>query len=383
MITTYQQALDYFSQQDKVSKHYNLDAIQKICEYFLNPQDSYKIIHVAGTNGKGSTSNMCFSVLKQWWKKTGIFTSPHLTDIKERFKTHQWCITEEEFIDLAYRIQSAGIELSFFEKCCILAFLHFQQQWCEYAIIEVGLWWLLDSTNIVTPSITTITSIGYDHMNILWYTLEEISFQKSGIIKPGIPVVLNINNEVINQQAHEKWSSIIYTDELVPTNLHGRHQQQNAALAYEITRYLWVPYDTILQWLQQVQHPWRLEFLYPNILIDGAHNESWLQVLKSYLETIKDQYTDIVYCFSIKKWKEEWIRSLIIDRFGHTASYCVMDVEHILLAHTDEIEKQLTDISYQITSPHDIIQWAQNNSTTLYVVFWSLYMIGSLYNKSI
>lgn len=381
MITTYQQALDYFSPHEKVSKHYNLEAIRAVCKKLWNPQYSYKIIHVAGTNGKGSTSQMCFSIFKHRGKKVGLFTSPHLLDIRERFRTQNGIISQEDLINIVNKIIWLGIVLTYFEKCTLIAFEYFRQQWCEYVVIEVWIGWLHDSTNIVKPTITTITSIGYDHMNVLGDTIEEISAQKAGIIKPGIPLVLNMRNAVIEQQAKSVDAPIIFTDKTVATNLIWDHQTKNAALAYEITHYLGVPDETINKWLQHVSHPGRLDYLFPNLLIDGAHNEQWLKSLKTYIDTITPKYRQIIYCFSTKHGKEQDIRHHIIERFGVKEQYIIVDRDHYLLATTTDIADACEGISYTIHTPEEIVQSAQADKNTLYVVFWSLYMIGGFYQS--
>lgn len=380
MITNYQQALDYFSPHEKVSKHYNLDAIRAVCEKLWNPHNSYKIIHIAGTNGKGSVSQMCFSILKKRGKKVGIFTSPHLITIRERWQTNKGYISKQDFTRITNIIQDIWCELSFFEKCCVLWFLYFQQQWCEYAIIEVGLGGLLDSTNIVQPIVTSITSIGYDHMNVLGDTLEEIASQKAGIIKSWIPIVLNFYNDIIEQQAKNMNASIIFTDKSIATNLHGDYQTKNAALVYEICHYFGVPQEVIHQWLQQVSHPGRLDYILPNLLVDGAHNEQWLESLKTYIDTIKHSYSQIIYCFSTKAWKEKDVRYNILERFGVDEQYIIVDCDHYLLATIEDIIHACENISYTIHNLQYIRYLAKSNKTILYVVFWSLYMIGWLYD---
>lgn len=380
-IKTYEEALSYLSPHEKVSKHYNLDTIRKVCEKLWNPQNSYKIIHIAWTNWKGSTSQMCFSIIKNREKKVGMFTSPHIVDIRERFQTNIWKIKEKDFINIVNIIKETNIELSFFEKCCILWFIYFKKEWCEYAIIETWLWWLLDSTNIVNPTITTITSIWYDHMNVLWNTLEEISYQKAWIIKTWIPIVINMHNNTIQKRAQEIWSPIIFTNKKIKSNLLWEHQKKNAGLAYEICHYLWTSDQTIYEWLERVSHPWRLEFLLPNLLIDWAHNKQWLQSLKNYIKKIKNNYDKIIYCFSTKQWKEKEIRTNIIKRFWIENSYIIVEYEHYLLANIKEIKNVCSNINYEIKTPKQITNLAKKNHNNLYIVFWSLYMIGWFYNN--
>ena len=204
----YSEILTRFFHTEKVWT-YTLEKIQKACEHFRNPEDTYKCIHIAGTNGKGSVSKMIFQILKQSGKKVWVYTSPHLTDIRERFETDRWLISKSDFMGYAKQIIKYGDNLSYFEKCALLAFLYFRDQWCEYSVIEVGMWWRLDATNIIKPILSVITSIGYDHMEFLWDSLEKIAAEKWGIIKTNIPVILYGKNETLEAIAREKNSKII------------------------------------------------------------------------------------------------------------------------------------------------------------------------------
>jgi dihydrofolate synthase/folylpolyglutamate synthase len=163
-----------------------------LCEAIDNPQHKFKSIHIAGTNGKGSTSHMLAAILQQAGYKTGLYTSPHLKDFRERIKVNGAMIAEDFVIDFVERtkILSEDIQPSFFELTVAMAFDYFAQQKVDIAVIETGLGGRLDSTNIITPILSVITNIGYDHMNILGNTLEEIAMEKAGIIKPNVPVVI-------------------------------------------------------------------------------------------------------------------------------------------------------------------------------------------------
>ncbi len=163
-----------------------------LCEYLDNPQKKFISIHVGGTNGKGSVSHMLAAVLHENGYKTGLYTSPHLFDFRERIKINGDFITEAFVIDFVERIKPLieKIEPSFFEITVAMAFEYFVQQEVDLAIIEVGLGGRLDSTNIITPELSVITNIGWDHMNMLGNSLEEIAAEKGGIIKRHIPVVI-------------------------------------------------------------------------------------------------------------------------------------------------------------------------------------------------
>ena len=164
----------------------------KLCKAIGDPQEKIKTIHIAGTNGKGSTSHMLAAILQLSGYRTGLYTSPHLKDFRERIRVNGEMISKDfvtRFIDDTRKV-SESIEPSFFELTVAMAFQYFYEEGVDIAIIETGLGGRLDSTNIIIPELSIITNIGYDHMNILGDTLELIAAEKAGIIKPGIPVVL-------------------------------------------------------------------------------------------------------------------------------------------------------------------------------------------------
>jgi len=367
MIKTFKEAIENLF-KNEIIKDYSLEKIKKATKLLWNPENDFKIIHVAWTNWKGSVSKMVFSVLKEAWKKVWVFTSPHLIDIRERFETDSGLITESDFVEILNRILDLKIDLSYFDKCVLIALLYFQKSKCEYVVLEVGFWWLLDTTNIVTPTITTITSIWYDHEDFLWNTLEEISYQKAWIIKPWIPVVLNHHNEVIENIALEKNASVIFTDKRIKTNLIWNHQEQNAVLAFEICKYLWISEPIILEWLQKVKHLWRLQFLSDNLLIDWAHNRESLISLKEYIDdNLAEKFDNIYHCIWLKKWKDI---NLIYNIFWKTQNYIWVDFNSEMLEDLSKIG------NIELIKVENIKKLSQKNKNNLYVVFGSLYMVG-------
>ena len=163
-----------------------------LCNAIDDPQNKFKCIHIAGTNGKGSTSHMLAAMLQQAGYKTGLYTSPHLKDFRERIRINGEMVSQNFVVDFVEKTKeiTKKTEPSFFELTVAMAFDYFSEQQVDIAIIETGLGGRLDSTNIITPVLSVITNIGYDHMNILGNTLEEIAAEKAGIIKPGVPVVI-------------------------------------------------------------------------------------------------------------------------------------------------------------------------------------------------
>lgn len=318
---------------------------------------------------------MVFAILKWAWKLVWVFTSPHLLDIRERFETNLWQIWEDDFVKYIEQIRVMGVQLSYFEKCTLIACLYFRDSWVEYAILEVWVWGLLDSTNIVSPLITAITSIWYDHQHLLWDSLDEISAQKAGIIKPNIPVVYNHKNEVISATATKNNAPIIFTDKKYQTNLVWEYQQKNAAIAHEIASYIWISQQNITQWLQRVEHLWRLQYLRENFLVDGAHNELWLFELKKYIENIKFNFEEVICCIWVKKWKS---LDLIFNIFWEQNNYILINTEHNLCESAEKLQNSFKK-EVNISSAEEIKKQAQKNPSTLYAVFGSLYMIGDFY----
>ena len=203
----------------------NLDNIITFCKHLNNPQQQFKSIHVGGTNGKGSTSHMLAAILQTAGYKTGLYTSPHLRDFRERIRINGEMISEDEVGSFVGKNKELikQIEPSFFETTVAMAFDYFARQKVDIAVIEVGLGGRLDSTNIIDPLLSVITNIGYDHMAILGDTLELIAYEKAGIIKTGIAVVIGEKQdqlaEVFSRKALECGSEIIFaSDEFVIQN---------------------------------------------------------------------------------------------------------------------------------------------------------------------
>lgn len=222
----YQQTIEYLYQHLPMFSRIGAAAYKKdlhntlaLCDALDNPHHKFKSVHIAGTNGKGSTSHMLAAILQQAGYKTGLYTSPHLKDFRERIKVNGNVVTEDFVIDFVARTKtlSETIQPSFFELTVAMAFTYFAEQKVDIAIIETGLGGRLDSTNIITPVVSVITNIGYDHMNILGNTLEEIATEKAGIIKPNIPVVvgeyLPSTKNIFLQKAKECNAPIYFAQE--------------------------------------------------------------------------------------------------------------------------------------------------------------------------
>ena len=223
---TYEESIQYlynklplFSHMGRKAYKADLKNTLALCAYLDNPQNKIKTIHIAGTNGKGSTSHMLAAILKENGYKTGLYTSPHLKDFRERIRINGEMVSESfvaAFVEKMKKV-SEEIEPSFFELTFVMALDYFASQKVDVAVIETGLGGRLDSTNVITPLLSVITNISFDHMDILGDTLPKIAAEKAGIIKPGVPVVIGEKSPetktVFEEKARVENSPLIFAEE--------------------------------------------------------------------------------------------------------------------------------------------------------------------------
>lgn len=294
----------------------NLDNTILLANYLKHPEKKIKTIHVAGTNGKGSTSSLLASVLQEAGYKVGLYTSPHLKDYRERVKINGNEITEEFVINFISKHKSffESHKLSFFEMTVGLAFDYFVQEKIDIAIIEVGMGGRLDSTNIITPLISVITNIGLDHTQFLGNTLEAIAYEKAGIIKPNIPVVIGEfsteTKPVFVKKASETNSEIYFASDLVgevyPSTLLGDYQIQNRKTVQQTLQILQQKNEFIISeenikdgFLNVIQNTglagrWQQLGENPKIICDTAHNKHGLSIVLKQVEKQKFEKLHIV-----------------------------------------------------------------------------------------
>lgn len=308
---TYKETLDWmFAQlpmyQEKGKKAFKskLDGILALSDHLKNPHRLFKTIHVGGTNGKGSSSHMLASVLQEAGYKVGLYTSPHLKDFRERIRINGRSVNESYVVDFIaeHKTFISANRFSFFEMTVGMAFDYFALEEVDIAIIEVGLGGRLDSTNIITPEVSLITNIGYDHMDILGDTLDKIAFEKAGIIKQKVPVVVSEYQLdiawVFEKQAKEKYAKLTFAGvndyPEYGTALLGSYQQKNIKGVLETLRQLsgFIIDDVHVQnGLQHVitntglQGRWQILKEHPKVICDTAHNkEGLVLVLKQLLQ---------------------------------------------------------------------------------------------------
>ena len=264
---TYQQTLDYlftklpmYSRIGAAAFKEDLTNTIALCEALGNPHKKLTCIHVAGTNGKGSTSHMLAAILQSAGYKTGLYTSPHLKDFRERIKIDGKMIDEDFVVDFVARIKPLIISLepSFFEITVAMAFDYFVKEEIDIAVIEVGLGGRLDSTNVITPVLSVITNIGWDHMNLLGNSLEKIAHEKAGIIKPSVPVVIGetlpaTKPVFIDKASQENAPLVIATDHFYVIDWHENAWSLQLTAVNKLTD-AHVSYELDLQGIYQLKN---------------------------------------------------------------------------------------------------------------------------------
>jgi dihydrofolate synthase / folylpolyglutamate synthase len=331
----YQATLDWMFAQLPMYQNIGASAYKKdltntisLANYLGNPERNIKCIHIAGTNGKGSTSHMLASILAQAGYKTGLYTSPHLKDFKERIKIIEKKSCEEipekyvcEFID-KHKSFFEENQLSFFEMTVGLAFDYFEKENIDIAIIEVGMGGRLDSTNIITPLISVITNIGLDHTQFLGTTLEAIAKEKAGIIKPNIPVVIgeytSETKPVFIEKSKIENASIYFTSDLIketyPSDLLGDYQISNKKTVLQTIRVLQLQNQFEISEVAieigfrnvikntNLQGRWQQLQQNPLVICDTAHNRHGLEIVLKQIE--KQKFDQLHFVFGVVNDKD-------------------------------------------------------------------------------
>lgn len=324
----YKQATEYIDSFLMFGSKLGLTRITKLLSDLGNPQDTLKFIHIAGTNGKGSTAYYCESVLRHAGYKVGMFVSPYIVDFRERFQINSQMISESDLCDIVARIKEIcdrypKDELpTEFEIVTAIGMVYFAEQKCDMVVLEVGLGGRLDSTNVIkTPDVCAITSLSLDHTQYLGETIDQIAYEKGGIIKAGAPVVLYPLQEsgaleTIKQICRERNSKLIIPSlantleksifgETIEFDglefrlaIPGDKQKYNASVAITALRECSLELDDeqIVKGLESAKIPARLEVLStnPKILLDGAHNPDGVVMLEHTLDEYFDSPVGII-----------------------------------------------------------------------------------------
>lgn len=328
---TYRKTLDWmfsqlpvYQQRGISALNAKLDNIRLFAAHLGHPEKKFKSIHVAGTNGKGSSSHMLASVLQEAGYKVGLYTSPHLKDFRERIRINGKPVSQGFVVDFIQRNKSflSTNHLSFFEMTVGMAFDYFARKKIDIAIVEVGLGGRLDSTNIIVPEVSLITNIGMDHKEILGDTLGKIAFEKAGIIKPHVPVVVSEFQEetspIFVSRARKMDSKIVFASETVKgtysTDLLGNYQKKNIkgviATLKELKGFK-ADRDSMAKGLQNVvkntglMGRWQILRERPTIICDTAHNKEGFTVVMEQLEQLRYSRLHFVLGFvKDKAWEE-------------------------------------------------------------------------------
>ena len=328
--------LPMFQTQGKNALNNKLDNILTFTSALGNPQTKVKRLHIAGTNGKGSSSSMLASILQEAGYKVGLYTSPHLKDFRERIKIDGKEIPEDYVVNFISENKSflEKHSLSFFEMTVGMAFSYFAEEKVDIAVIEVGLGGRFDSTNIITPEVSLITNISKDHTDILGDTLPKIAFEKAGIIKQNVPVVISEYQEetapVFTARAKEIKAPIIFTNHIetsLTTDLQGAYQEKNIKGVIAVTELLihqgWdITPENIAQGLLHVVHNtnlkgrWQTLGSCPTIVCDTGHNVGGLTYVMEQLK--KQTYTHLHIVVGFVKEKDV---NSVLELFPKEATY--------------------------------------------------------------
>lgn len=424
----YQEAIDYLYSRLPVFHRIGSKALKpglvntlRLCEALGNPQDQFRSIHVAGTNGKGSTSHMLAAMYQSAGYRVGLYTSPHLKSFTERIRVNGHPIPDEEVASFVVKNKALieAIEPSFFEVTVAMAFDYFARQSLDLAIIEVGLGGRLDSTNVITPVFSVITTIGFDHTDILGNTLPQIAREKAGIIKESIPVVIGTTDletePVFKEVAASLQAPIYFADQLytvtdnglsnslrsvnvrsTTTDIHllldltGGYQLQNARTALATVEYLQSVYPVSVAQIQAgLQAVGKLTGLKgrfqtlqenPRVIADTAHNQPGLEALLTTVKSMSYATLRIILGFVADK-----DRSAVLSTLPPTATYyfCQASTPRSLLATDLQTEAAVYGLSGGVfTDVNDALTYAlaAASPADLIIITGSTYLIAELTN---
>jgi dihydrofolate synthase/folylpolyglutamate synthase len=423
----YEESLKYINECSKFSINLGLERTEKMLELLGNPEKKLKCIHLAGTNGKGSISAMIGQILMEEGYKTGLYTSPFIQEFGERIQINRENITKEEVAELITRISAVVeqvIALGYdaptqFEIVTVAAFLYFYEKNVDYVVLEVGLGGRLDSTNVVTPILSVISSISFDHMDILGDTLEEIAYEKAGIIKDNVPVVIYPQDRsvyrIIEKIAADKNCAVTYADRgevslsrvfidedfigqeievntrtkeyTVKLSLLGKHQLMNcltAVTAIEalIKKGIVISEKSITDGLSKVKWMARMEVLNKNplVVIDGAHNRDGMFML---IKSIKEyfEYDKLILILGILADKEVEKMVGLISKKAHKVICVTPHNERAELAQNlKKVVEKYNKNSVAFDDYQEAYEEALNScgENDLLLICGSLYMVGDM-----
>lgn len=404
MILTYEDTKNLLTSQGKFHICLGLERTLAVLKILGNPQDKIKIVHIAGTNGKGSTAAILANILKCAGYKTGLYTSPHLIEYTERIKINGEEILKKDFAEYINEIcliaDKHDIRLTEFEILTICAYKYFYDKKVDIAVIETGLGGRFDATNVCKkPLLSVITSISFDHTDRLGKTIEQIAFEKAGIIKEKSTVITEISNKgfkVIKQTAEEKKAKLIVVANYVEMNfkdgvnyaviqdrkyefpLLGLYQKSNLSLVMKALEYFKVSPKALKEGLKTVHWSARLEYIkQKNLIIDGAHNPDGANELKKSLDYyFRGQKRTFIYSTLNTKDYEKIAEIL----FNPDDTVYFYEFNNKNAVSYNEFTKKVNFIkNIKMFNPENLNNILNCNG--LKIVTGSLYMIGSLYSR--
>ena len=389
-----------------------------LCEALGNPQDKFKSIHVAGTNGKGSSSHMLASILQTTGYKTGLYTSPHLKEFTERIRINGAEVSKEFVVDFVDRIK-ATIEIiqpSFFEITVAMAFDYFAKEKVDVAVIEVGLGGRLDSTNVITPLVSLITNISWDHKDILGDTLPKIAFEKAGIIKGNIPVVVSEHgtevDAVFRNKATEMNSAIFFAEDdwkvkpllsgkyqithennsiEIELDLKGEYQRKNLAGVFQVVEILRtkgfnISGNQIITALKNVvrntglKGRWQKLGEHPLMICDTGHNEAGIKEVVSQIKS--QQFEKLIFVLGCVKDKD---LSSILKLLPTDAYYffCQAKIPRALAAHELQAQANAFNLKGEVIADINaaiIAAKKRSNPTDFIFIGGSTFVVAEIEN---
>lgn len=375
MFNTVTEAIQWIESVKRFGDKLDLSRMELACELLNHPERNLNVIHVAGTNGKGSTVSYLRYALIEHGYNVGTYTSPYIVRFNERITHNMDEISDEDLLKYINKVKVLHDQvwethnqiITFFELVTLISFLYFDDLQLDFVIYEVGLGGLLDATNVVQPIISVITTIGFDHMGVLGDTLQEIALNKLGIVKEHIPLITTVDddelNDLFDHYTKKKHSDLIrvkqsdikditytsytnftYQSQEYQINLIGTHQVRNASLAIEVLKqlekssYINLDQKKLYDGIRKTFWPGRLE-RFGNIILDGAHNIEAVHVLKESIQTLyKDYYIKVLYTSMADKEYFDIIQVL--------ESFC----DEITFTQIDYPRCEFADVLYGVSS---------------------------------
>lgn len=393
-----------------------LESTQNLLNEIGNPHQKLKCFHLAGSNGKGSTSSFIASILMEHGYKVGLYTSPHFVRFNERIKINGIEIPDEAIVEYVQKLEQFidGQKPTFFELTTALAFKYFEEQNVDFAVIETGLGGRLDATNVIDPIASVITSISLEHTAHLGNSIEKIAFEKAGIIKNTKPVFVGVVNEkalnVIKKKADDKECSLFLLNDfskskhdysiiktavgefsVYETPLLGKHQLKNASLAIKVVTETIEKVSAVLisRGIKRVKENTKIEGRYeiyktsPRIIFDSAHNP---EGIKSFISQFKEEYLaykNRVLIFGAMRDKN--IKIMIKSLSGYFDKILITSINDDRAAKFEEINNVIMDCGIsteKLETPETYIEeFAKKNENSCLVILGSMYLLGEIKSK--